>query len=63
MRIVTVEIEDTGIGIDPLHLDRVFDAFEQGDRQITRQFGGIGLGSRDQPGDRGIAPGQSERGE
>jgi len=42
--IVTVEIEDTGIGIGPAQLNRVFDAFEQGDRQITRQFGGIGLG-------------------
>jgi len=42
--IATVEIKDTGIGIDPAHLERVFDAFEQGDRQITRQFGGIGLG-------------------
>ena len=42
--IATVEIEDTGIGIGPGQLDRVFDAFEQGNRQITRQFGGIGLG-------------------
>ncbi len=41
---VTIEIEDTGIGIAPAQIDRVFDAFEQGDRQITRQFGGIGLG-------------------
>jgi PAS domain S-box-containing protein len=41
---VTVEVGDTGIGIDPAQLERVFDAFEQGDRQITRQFGGIGLG-------------------
>jgi len=42
--VATVEIEDTGIGIGPAQLDRVFDAFEQGNRQITRQFGGIGLG-------------------
>ncbi len=41
---VSIEIVDTGIGIAPAHIDRVFDAFEQGDRQITRQFGGIGLG-------------------
>lgn len=41
---MTVEVEDTGIGIDPAQVERVFDAFEQGDRQITRQFGGIGLG-------------------
>jgi len=43
-RTVTVEVEDTGIGIDAAAIDRVFDAFEQGDRHITRQFGGIGLG-------------------
>ena len=43
-RRVTVEVEDTGIGIDPAHIGQVFDAFEQGDRTITRQFGGIGLG-------------------
>jgi len=42
--VVTVEVEDTGIGIDAAQVDRVFDAFEQGDRKITRQFGGIGLG-------------------
>lgn len=41
---VTLEVQDTGIGIAPGQIDRVFDAFEQGDRQITRQFGGIGLG-------------------
>jgi PAS domain S-box-containing protein len=41
---VTIEVQDTGIGIDADHLDRVFDAFEQGDRKITRQFGGLGLG-------------------
>ncbi len=42
--VVAIEVEDTGIGIDPAHLDHVFEAFEQGDRKITRQFGGIGLG-------------------
>ena len=41
---VAVEVEDTGIGIEPTQVERVFDAFEQGDRRITRQFGGIGLG-------------------
>jgi PAS domain S-box-containing protein len=42
--VVTVDVEDTGIGIDPERLEKVFDAFEQGDRSITRQFGGLGLG-------------------
>ena len=39
-----VSVTDTGIGIDPEILPRVFDAFEQGGKQITRQFGGLGLG-------------------
>ncbi len=39
-----ISITDTGIGIDPEVLPRVFDAFEQGGKDITRQFGGLGLG-------------------
>ncbi len=39
-----IEVSDSGIGIEPDRLERVFDAFEQGDRSITRQFGGLGLG-------------------
>jgi two-component system CheB/CheR fusion protein len=35
-----IEIIDTGIGIEPQHLEKIFDAFEQGS---TRQ-GGLGLG-------------------
>ncbi len=41
---LVVEIEDTGIGITPEVLPRVFGAFQQGDRSITQQFGGLGLG-------------------
>ncbi len=41
---LVVEVSDRGIGIDPERLPRVFDAFEQGQRKITRQFGGLGLG-------------------
>jgi PAS domain S-box-containing protein len=40
----TISVQDNGIGIDPTHLHQVFDAFDQGDRRITRQFGGLGLG-------------------
>jgi PAS domain S-box-containing protein len=39
-----VEVTDTGIGIAPEHLPRLFSPFEQGDRAITRRFGGLGLG-------------------
>jgi len=39
-----IEFQDTGIGIDPDHLPRLFKAFEQGQISITRQFGGLGLG-------------------
>ncbi len=39
-----VEINDTGVGIDPEVLPRIFNAFEQGGRETTRKFGGLGLG-------------------
>lgn len=41
---VEVAITDTGIGIKPEYLDRIFDAFEQGNSEITRRYGGLGLG-------------------
>lgn len=41
---LTIEVQDTGAGIKPEHLGRIFGAFEQADRSITRQFGGLGLG-------------------
>jgi PAS domain S-box-containing protein len=39
-----VHVRDTGLGIAPDVLPRIFDAFEQGDPRVTRQFGGLGLG-------------------
>jgi two-component system CheB/CheR fusion protein len=39
-----VEITDTGIGIDPALLPRIFDAFQQGEDPVTRSGGGLGLG-------------------
>ncbi|HEX5759651.1 MAG TPA: ATP-binding protein [Thermoanaerobaculia bacterium] len=43
-RWLVVEVADTGMGIAPDVLPRIFDAFEQGQRKITRKFGGLGLG-------------------
>jgi signal transduction histidine kinase len=37
-------LTDTGIGIEPEAQSKIFDAFEQGEKTITRQFGGLGLG-------------------
>ena len=41
---VVVEVNDSGMGIEPEALPRVFNAFEQVERSITQQFGGLGLG-------------------
>jgi signal transduction histidine kinase len=41
---VRVTVEDSGIGIEPEHLGKVFNAFEQGDRRTGHRFGGLGLG-------------------
>ncbi len=43
-RYLAVQVEDSGIGIEPEVLPRIFDGFEQGERTITRRFGGLGLG-------------------
>jgi signal transduction histidine kinase/CheY-like chemotaxis protein len=39
-----IDISDNGIGIDPRHLGTIFNAFEQTGAEVTRQFGGLGLG-------------------
>ncbi len=39
-----IDIIDEGIGIEPGNLERIFNAFDQGQSSITRRFGGLGLG-------------------
>jgi PAS domain S-box-containing protein len=41
---VRVRIADNGVGIDAGMLPQIFDAFEQGGQDVTRLFGGLGLG-------------------
>ncbi len=42
--ILRVEVRDSGVGIDPEILPKLFNRFEQGHGATTRQFGGLGLG-------------------
>lgn len=42
--LVSLVVEDDGIGMDDLTQKRVFDAFTQADASTTRKYGGTGLG-------------------
>jgi signal transduction histidine kinase len=41
---IRIDVADTGIGIAPEHMPRLFDKFFQGDASLTRRYGGVGLG-------------------
>ena len=41
---ISVSISDTGIGMTPEQLQRLFEAFTQANTSISRQYGGTGLG-------------------
>ncbi len=41
---IAIRTIDTGIGIGREKIEKIFNAFEQGQSSITRKFGGLGLG-------------------
>jgi signal transduction histidine kinase/CheY-like chemotaxis protein len=42
--VAEIKVTDTGVGITSEAIGRIFAAFEQQDRGVTRHFGGLGLG-------------------
>lgn len=42
--LLTLTVEDTGVGFDADHASRLFNRFSQADETISRRFGGTGLG-------------------
>jgi PAS domain S-box-containing protein len=41
---IQFSVRDTGIGLSPEHMARLFSSFSQADNSITRKYGGSGLG-------------------
>src|SRR5213082_3949339 len=43
-QLLAIAVHDTGIGIEPEVMNRIFNPFEQGERAFQRRYGGLGLG-------------------
>eukprot|EP00741_Cyanophora_paradoxa_P021813 tig00000241_g21056.t1 len=39
-----IDVKDTGLGIDPAGIDRIFQDYAQADQSVTRLYGGTGMG-------------------
>ena len=42
--LMAIDIADSGIGMSPEQLEKIFNPFTQADNSVTRRFGGTGLG-------------------
>lgn len=41
---LSIDVKDTGIGIDPANFEMIFERFKQADSSVSRKYGGTGLG-------------------